>query len=208
MLIALSGAAAVSALLAIGADRDGRRHRGFYLLKPLTTVLIAGIAASGAASAYQQWILVALLLSLAGDVCLMFAGPRAFLASLASFLIAHLAFTTAFLQGVGAVPLPGWLAVVPLGAAALLWWVLPRAGRLKLPVLIYAMVIGAMVFAAAAREQALGDTSSTLALAGALLFMLSDACLAVRRFVHPYRHAQAIILSTYWVAIGLIAWSV
>jgi len=47
-----------------------------------------------------------------------------------------------------------------------------------------------------------------LAVAGALLFVVSDSSLALRKFAGPYRGAQALILSTYWISIGLIASSV
>ena len=211
MIPALIVAAALSAALAIAADWEERRHRAFYALKPLTTLLIAGIAAAtpAAAPAYQLWILVALAFSLAGDVCLMFEGDGWFFAGLGSFLLAHLAFVTAFMQGMHGTELPFWLAAVVLYAVALLIVLLPRAGKLKPALLLYSAVLAAMVFAAAARHQALPhDARSTCALAGALLFMLSDSLLGWRRFVGPYRGAQALVLSSYWAAIGLIAGSV
>jgi uncharacterized membrane protein YhhN len=65
-----------------------------------------------------------------------------------------------------------------------------------------------MVFAAAARHESIGDDASLRALLGALLFMVSDSLLGWRRFGRRFRYAQALILSTYWGAIGLIAWSV
>jgi alkenylglycerophosphocholine hydrolase len=212
--IALTAAAAVSALAAIAADWEERRHRAFFALKPVTTLLVIAVAASISWSGpYAQWVLVALALSLAGDVFLMFgdgarASDRAFVAGLASFLLAHLAFVVAFAQGLRAPDLPGWLAAVVFYAAGLLFVLLPRAGALKLPVLLYCLVLAAMVFAAAARHATLGDADSLRAVLGALLFMLSDSLLGVRRFVGRYRHAQALILSTYWGAIGLIAWSI
>ena len=218
MVTALSAAAAVSALLAIAADWEERRHRAFYVLKPLTTLLIVGIAlaATAATPAYRHWIVAALLLSLAGDVCLMFtrgAGAggtdqRWFIGGLGSFLLAHGAFAAAFLQGVAAPDPPGWLAAVVFYAGGLLFVLLPRAGALKLPVLVYCLALAAMVFTAAARHAALADGASLCALLGALLFMLSDSALGWRRFVGRFRGAQALILSTYWSAIGLIAWSV
>jgi uncharacterized membrane protein YhhN len=218
MITALGAAAAVSALLAIAADWEERRHRAFYVLKPLTTLLIVGIAlaATAATPAYRHWIVAALLLSLAGDVCLMFtrgAGARGadhrwFIGGLGSFLLAHGAFAAAFLQGVAAPDPPGWLAAVVFYAGALLFVLLPRAGALKLPVLVYCLALAAMVFTAAARHAALADGASLCALLGALLFMLSDSALGWRRFVGRFRGAQALILSTYWSAIGLIAWSV
>lgn len=210
MIPALSITAAVSAVLAIAADWNARRHRAFYVLKPLTTVLIIAIAlaAQPLAPTYQYWIVAALTLSLAGDVCLMFDGDRWFVAGLGSFLLAHGAFAAAFLEGVAAPNPPGWLAAVVFYAAGMLFVLLPRAGRLKLPVLGYCLALAAMVFTAAARQASLHDAASLSALCGALLFLLSDSVLGWRRFVGPFRGAQALILSTYWTAIGLIAWSV
>ena len=216
--IALSVAAAASGALAIAADWEERRHRAFFVLKPLTTLLIIAASASlvGAASAatpYAQWILTALALSLCGDVFLMFGdgartSDRAFIAGLVSFLLAHVAFVLAFAQGLRAPVLPGWLAGVMFYAIGLLFVLLPRAGQLKLPVLVYCLVLAAMVFAAAARHASFHDADTLRAVLGALLFLASDSLLAVRRFVGRYRGAQALILSTYWSAIGLIAWSV
>jgi alkenylglycerophosphocholine/alkenylglycerophosphoethanolamine hydrolase len=212
--IALSVAAAVNGALAIAADWEERRHKTFFVLKPLTTLLVIGIAASISLSTpYAQWVLLALALSLCGDVFLMFgdgarASDRAFIAGLVSFLLAHLAFVAAFVQGIGAPDLPGWLAAVVFAAIALLFVLLPRAGALKLPVLVYCLVLAGMAFAAAARHETFDDAASLRAVAGALLFMLSDSLLGVRRFVGRYRGAQALILSTYWGAIGLIAWSI
>jgi alkenylglycerophosphocholine/alkenylglycerophosphoethanolamine hydrolase len=209
--IALGAAAALSAAAAIAADWEERRHRAFFALKPLTTLLIIGVAATAPLSLpYTQWVLVALALSLCGDVFLMFgdgarASDRAFIAGLVSFLLAHLAFVWAFAQGLRAPELPGWLAIVVFYAVGLLLVLLPRAGAHKLPVLAYCLVLAAMVFAAAARHASFGDTSSLLAVLGALLFLVSDSLLGVRRFVGRFRGAQALILSTYWGAIGLIA---
>lgn len=210
MIPALAVCAVLSGALAIAADRNERRHPAFYALKPLTTLLVIGIAlaATPSTASYQHWIVVALVLSLSGDVCLMFQGERWFIGGLGSFLLAHLAFAAAFLAGVGAAEPPGWLAAVAFYAGAMLFVLVPRAGALKIPVLAYCLVLGAMVFTAAARHAALADPESLRAVAGALLFMLSDSLLGWRRFVGAFRHAQAAILSTYWAAIGLIAWSV
>jgi uncharacterized membrane protein YhhN len=216
---ALAVAAAVSALLAIAADWEERRHRAYFVLKPLTTALIIGVAASlsvegdAVPDPYAQAVLVALGLSLCGDVFLMFgdgarASDRAFIAGLVAFLLAHVAFVFAFVQDLRSPELPGWLAAVVFYAGALLFVLLPRAGALKLPVLLYCLVLAAMVFAAAARHASFGDGDSLRAVLGTLLFLLSDSALGLRRFVRRYRGAQALILSSYWGAIGLIAGSV
>lgn len=56
--------------------------------------------------------------------------------------------------------------------------------------------------AGAARQRGL------LAAAGATLFMVSDAVLALNRFRTPFRLAQAAIMSTYVAAQLLIALSI
>jgi alkenylglycerophosphocholine hydrolase len=210
MLIALSAAAFVCAVLAIAADREQGRHPAFYALKPLTTLFIVALAlfTPTVAPVYQQWIVAALLLSLAGDISLMFSGNRWFLGGLGSFLLAHLAFVAAFLQGVTEPAPPWWAWAVLPAAAAMLVVLLPKAGRLKLPVVLYCLVLTAMVLAAAARYAEFPGMLAQSALVGAVLFLLSDALLGWRKFAGPFPGAQAAILSTYWMAIWLIALSV
>lgn len=207
----LSFAAAASALLAIAADWEERRHKSFYLLKPLTTLLILGVAATLPAQSgdtYRAFVLGALALSLAGDVCLMFEGDAWFIGGLGSFLLAHLLFIPAFLSGVPAYALPWWSALLAIYAAVLAAKLLRHAGPLKLPVLVYVLALSGLALAATMRHQALPSGAALLALAGALFFVASDSALGIRRFLGPFRGAQALILSTYWTAIGLIAWSV
>jgi uncharacterized membrane protein YhhN len=53
------------------------------------------------------------------------------------------------------------------------------------------------------------DHSLTACLAGvgAILFTISDTTLAVNHFLRRFRWAQVAILSTYYAAQTLIAWS-
>jgi len=200
-------AAAVSAMFAIlSEERRAGRHVAFYLLKPVTTLLVLGAVASAdsADPAYRNWICVALLLSTCGDIALLRAGNVAFMAGLGSFLVAHGLFVWAFLLDGLSTP-PPWCALPIVCGVAFFVWLLPRTGELKIPVIVYAAALVAMTLAAAARSDVRGDASGWLAVAGALLFLLSDSALAVRQFNGPYRRAQALILSTYWLAVGLIA---
>jgi len=213
MITTLIGAAAISAAGAIAAEWRGQehRHRSFYLLKPLTTLLILALAALTKAhtpAEYRLWVMLALLFCAVGDICLMFKGERWFLAGLLNFLIGHALFIAAFVQGLTQFSLPWWSLMWAAFALPVAFVVLPRTATLKIPVLVYMSVIGAMVLAAFARHSALADRSALLALAGATLFMLSDSSLAIRQFIGPYAYAQPLILSTYWLAIGLIAFSV
>lgn len=203
-------AAAVSAVLAVGCEeRAGGRHPAFYVLKPLTTLLILGavLTAPGADPDYRLWVAAALLLSTCGDTALMREGDAWFLAGLSSFLLAHGVFVAAFLADGNHLP-PLWTTVPVLAGVGFLIWLLPRTGPLWLPVTLYAAALIGMSVTAAARMELRGDTGAMLAAAGALVFLVSDAALAVRRFHGPYPRAQALILSTYWSALGLIAASV
>ncbi len=209
MINLFAAGAVVCAMLAIAADWNERRHRSFYLLKPLTTLLIAAFAASAdGTTPYRELVIAALLVSTVGDVCLMFKGNGWFIGGLVSFLCAHLLFVAAFVQGVTPIAVPWWAWVVVPYGALLLWFLLPHAGPLKAPVVVYCAVIFAMVLAASARHAALPSPDSLCALVGAFVFLLSDSALAVRQFRGSYPGAQALILSTYWLAIGLIAASV
>jgi len=208
---ALFAAAAVSAQLAIAAEWEERRHPAFYLLKPLTTVLILAAALSltpASADGYRLWVLIALALSMLGDICLMFEGDGWFMGGLGSFLLAHVGFIVAFLKGVSLAWPPAWTLLPLAYGLGLCAWLLPRAGALRIPVALYCLVLLGMTLAAALRLQTLGGRPALLAVAGALLFVVSDSALALRKFAGPYRGAQALILSTYWASIGLIAASV
>lgn len=204
----LVAAIVIAALVAIAADWHETRPPLFKLMKPATTVLIIALAFGAPDSTYRNWLLAALLLSLLGDIALMWESDRAFIAGLLSFLLAHLLLLPALLDGVGlgTPPPAAWaLGVYALAFGAVL---LPRApAPLRLPVLIYGAVLCAMALAALLRWQAHGDAGSRQALLGALLFVVSDSALGARRFVGYYPGAQGLILATYWAAIGCFAGS-
>ena len=203
--------AGVSAVLHVHAEYRGPRWR-VYVFKPLTTALLLALslvaagAAGGAGGRYPLAIAAGLCLSLSGDVFLMLPGDR-FVAGLASFLLAHVAYLVAFTTNAafGAAP----AAFVPYAAAglavlALLW---RRLGRLRGPVTLYVVVIMAMAAQAAVRALTLQTTPALLAAAGAALFVASDATLALDRFHTRFRSARALVMGTYVPAQWLIALS-
>ncbi|HVT34464.1 MAG TPA: lysoplasmalogenase, partial [Nevskiaceae bacterium] len=186
MITILCVAAALCAIAAIAAEWNERRHGSFYLLKPLTTLLIIGIALCGAPSEYRQLVLLALVLSLAGDVCLMFEGDGWFIGGLGSFLVAHVLFVAAFAHGIPGNGIPWWSAVFVLYGIGFFGWLLPKTGKLMPAVIIYGIALLSMAIAASARWATLLDARAELALAGAVLFIVSDSSLAVRKFSGPY----------------------
>ena len=99
------------------------------------------------------------------------------------------------------------LAPVSLYAGTGLWLMLPGAGALALPLIIYVIVIAAMIWRAAAC--ALQPRDNLLLrwgpLAGALLFGFSDTLIGIHRFAQPLPGAAFAIILTYWAGQALFA---
>ncbi len=209
MLLLLCLLVLASTVLLLRAEQQGLR-RQVYVFKPLTTALILVLALatpSPVSSAYQTFVVVGLLFSLAGDVFLMLPSDR-FVAGLASFLIAHLFYIAAFHPAAGSAISAVALLPFLLYGAALLRVLWPHLGRLGGPVLLYAATLLVMGWQAAEQHLALHTTATLAALVGAALFVVSDSLLAYNRFVRPFRAAQPAVLSTYFIAQWLIALSV
>jgi uncharacterized membrane protein YhhN len=172
-------------------------------------------------AARRHWVEVGLALSLVGDVALMW--PQGFIAGLVAFLLAHLAYIVAFTRdGVGfarhKLPFVAYGAI----AAAVLWVLWPHidAGS-KVPVLAYVACLACMAAQAlawwlrargadgrapASGPSALAPFAARAAIGGAF-FMVSDASLAINRFMQPVPASPLVVLSTYWIAQALIAGS-
>ena len=196
--------------LALGVGHIAARYSGRSslagVLKPLPIALfVALVVATGDAhgEAYRWLIVAGLLLSMAGDVLLVF--PDRFVAGLASFLAAHLVYIVAFSRE--ARPHLGLLVPFLVFCLAMLRVLWARLGTDRGPVVVYVAAIAVMGWRAAARAVSPGvpEPSATLALAGALLFMTSDGVLAVNRFARPFRAADAVVMTTYYAAQALIA---
>jgi uncharacterized membrane protein YhhN len=78
--------------------------------------------------------------------------------------------------------------------------------HLKLPVLIYVVVIDLMLFSAALTlvRPEWAALPALLASVGAYLFFLSDTILGWNKFVAPLRNGQLLVRITYQVGQGLI----
>lgn len=177
------------------------------LFKPLTTLLIAYPVwrATGASPRYRAWLLAGLALSTLGDVFLMLPFD-AFVAGLASFLLAHIAYLMALRQRARwfAAVWPFVLyALVALTVASQLWPGLPAP--LRAPVVVYVAVLAAMAAQAMAVWWRRRDGFARSAAWGGACFVLSDALLAWDRFVAPFVLAPALVLASYWLAQWALA---
>lgn len=198
-----------SALLHIRAEYKGPRVY-VYVFKPLAMVFIILLALQGErpdASLYKYAIIAGLGFSLVGDIFLMLPVKR-FIEGLVSFLVAHLCYIVAFSAGIR-LSFSSWLLALFLLYVVIMFAILfPHLGKMKLPVLVYELVIVIMAWRAVERWAQIGDTGALLALAGAILFVISDSAWAINQFVRRYKSAQALILSSYFCAQWLIALSV
>jgi uncharacterized membrane protein YhhN len=198
------GLPAVLALVDWYAVARGDRRTETWA-KPATLVALVLVACVLGATdtAAGLWLLVALVLSLAGDVLLLGDSETRFRLGLGSFLLGHLALVVAFTRlGLES---PAWLWIAWLVLFVCLITtrrVVPatflRGGRaLAFPVAIYTVVIGAMVIFAF-------DTGEPLIAVGATVFAASDSILAVNRFGSPRLWAPVAVMVTYHVGQALI----
>lgn len=205
----LSVLAAMSGSVFIWTTYAGRAWQR-YLFKPLTTVLILGVALTVPApfSEFYRWMVAAgILFSLGGDIFLMVPQDR-FVLGLASFLVAHIFFIVAYNSRTGFHVTWWLLAPYAIFAAVLFYLLWPHIGAVRIPVVVYGLVLMLMGWQAAEQWWVVRDLSTLLAMAGAILFLLSDGTLALNKFRAPVAHANLIVMTTYYAALLLIAWSV
>lgn len=175
-----------------------------YVCKPAATAGLVWLAVAvvPADGSVRAAFVVALVLSLVGDVFLMLPSDR-FVPGLVAFLGAHVAYVVGFVLGRGS---GGALAVgvvitlvvaVPVGGR-MLSAVRRSAPDLVVPVAVYMTVIGVMVALAT-------GWGNAWAIGGAWLFFASDALIAETRFVGPRSWGRTAVIVTYHLGqLGLV----
>lgn len=173
--------------------------------KPLALIalIVVALALDPAEPTVRAWFVVALVLSLAGDVALL--DDRRFVVGLAAFLLAHLAYI------VGLVLADDWSGRAFASGAVLMLIVGASVGRRIIrgaeresPALGWAVI--AYLFAISSMFAAAGATGNPWALVGAGLFVASDSILGWRRFVGDERWMPVAIMVTYHLGqAGLVA---
>ena len=178
-----------------------------WFTKPGTILaLLVWWAVFGGFQGRSIWFGLALFFGLLGDIFLLLP-RRFFLIGLAFFLIGH----AMYIGGLWFSPLELGLryAVLVVPLVALLFLVAPHilgsmrekeyTRRMRVPVLIYMLIISAMVFYAG--STLLRDDwqypISLLALLGSIFFFCSDTMLAFREFVRPFTRARFWVRITY-----------
>lgn len=175
--------------------------------KPATLVALIGVAVTldPVDPTIRTWMVIGLVLSLAGDVFLLME-EKFFIAGLASFLLGHIAYVVALQMADRSMP---WtfvgLAIVVVSVAVVGRKIVSAVAagdhpEIVGPVIAYLVVISAMVVSAF-------GTTGVWAIVGAFLFYVSDATLAWNRFVEPRKYGPLAVMVTYHLGqAGLVAW--
>ncbi len=190
-----------------------KAQRQIYVIKPLATLLVIAVALLSFREArmnptYTVGVLIGLALSFGGDIALMFQSNRkAFMIGLVLFLLAHVAYAVTFtlLAGLDAIVWPATLVLLVLGGGT---YRLFRGGlgTMKVPVIVYIVVISVMVNQAVAtfNSSAFNTSQVWMIAIGAALFYISDVILAANRFWKPFQYNR-ISLAFYYAGQFLIA---
>ena len=192
---------ALGALVYLALDAAGTEALWMAALKIVPIGALFWLAATGLAGVTRALTLTALVFSATGDVLLAIPFANHFVFGLGAFLLAQLTYAGNFLRhsqvGGRRFALRGTAIVI--AALLLARQVLPGAGELALPVVFYIVAIVFMALSAAAHR-----SGSSLLFAGAVTFMVSDALIALNRFVNPVPLAGTWIMLTYYGAQALL----
>ena len=201
--------AIISAILHIRADLKQLTHQT-YLFKPLTFILIILFSIFQVPEVsifYKMMIIYGLAFSMLGDIMLMLPTDK-FMHGLASFLIAHIFYIIAFVSD--SIFPANILYLIPglIIGAIILRILLPRVEGKTIPIVIYSLVLILLLWQATSRLGLSYSHSSIVALVGSIFFISSDVTLVFNRFVRKLKDGQLFILSTYYIAQLLIAYSI
>lgn len=180
-------------IIGFSTDNSWRFATKPFLLPILTAYYICSVPKA------NFLFLTGLVMSFFGDLFLML--PDGFIPGLASFLIAHIIYILTFKplfkhKNLFLIPL---IITFVIG---LFWFLYPNLGVMKLPVLLYAITIGTMLYVAI-------GTKKTWLIIGAVLFVISDSILALNLF---YKHSTlgglcvmfSYVIAQYCLVKGMI----
>jgi uncharacterized membrane protein YhhN len=173
------------------------------LTKPLLMPMLMLYVFSQTHILNRNKLIFILVFAWLGDMFLLIPGnsPLYFQLGLGSFLIMQIAYIRLFSSQSpsGKFVLRQWISwpMVPVIAYVilLLSFLFPYISpALRIPVGLYAIALGAMLFSAFLRKI---DSSYFLLLMGAIFFVLSDSFLAIAKFYYSFPGVSFLIMITY-----------
>lgn len=179
-------------------------------VKPTLMPLLALYTLACAGGKDIRLLLAALLFGCVGDILLLQDGLLFFVGGMVAFFLGHLCYI--FLFGSRSwrdMPLKGWLIAFSVIAVLLagLVFALHIKGVLLVPMILYGTVLMLLVFSAFMGLASLSDAAWRPILAGALLFLVSDAMIAAQTFgaIPTTSLTHFLVMLTYIAAQTLLA---
>lgn len=205
-------AALVLLITLLASEKQGRTPRGVGIKGCLSALFVAAaLIQPHPVPAYYHRILAGLVFGLIGDVCLAIPGKRSFRVGLFAFLAGHIFYIWAF----AGLTRPGdWgspvQAVILACSGGAFWWLRPHLGRMRIPVVVYLVVITLMLAGAWAvfRHTEIETAGRAFVWIGALCFYASDLFVARQRFVTEQYLNRLIGLPLYYAGQFLLAFSI
>jgi uncharacterized membrane protein YhhN len=151
----------------------------------------------------RNFMLLALLFSLAGDILLMYddQDPMFFMFGLVVFLKAHIMYIIVFLKhrnkSRNLIP---FIALLIIYGAGLFYLLKDGLGAMFLLVVVYMIVILTMATTAFLRKGNVPKLNYNLVFLGAILFLVSDSLLSLNMFHKTIPFANIMIMLTYGLA--------
>ncbi|MEP0154518.1 lysoplasmalogenase [Pseudophaeobacter sp.] len=210
----MTGTGIFTGILEVAALCAALGYLGFTARAPsvlrsvLKTFSVAALAIAALGQGAPLWLILGLALCALGDYFLSREGEKAFMGGVGAFALGHLAYVVLFLghpnSDLGQIwVMPGLGLTGAIFALGLVMMPIlaPRAGDLKLPVLLYVPIILSMGLAALT----LTGPALVWVVPAALAFMASDVILAFETFVLPTNHplrryAPYLVWPLYWGA--------
>ncbi|SEF52437.1 lysoplasmalogenase [Algoriphagus boritolerans] len=171
----------------------------YQITKPIASTLLT------------KSILSALIFSWIGDILLLW--PQLFVYGLGAFFMAQICYIIGFklaqrgpnrLDQVNFIKLFFFNLPIYLTAAFTFYLINPNLGSMKIPVILYLIVIVSMVATARDRFKKCNPASFWQVFIGGLFFFISDGTIAISRFFMDFPESGIIIMGTYVIAQLLI----
>ncbi len=175
------------------------------LVKALPIWILAGLAFMAKGVPLHRHLALALALSGFGDLFLSLSFANNFAAGMGAFLLAQLAYISNFWSRRRPMTKVAVMEKILL-AAVMVWvigmgyWVVPKAGSIAPALVVYFSALTLMVLLSVL------STAPRIAVAGALLFLLSDSLIGLDRFVTPLPERHLAVMSSYYLAQALLFW--
>jgi len=204
-----------------------RKESKLYLIfKPLTMIFVIMICifsffSKGSDTRFSSIILIGLLLSIVGDIALMFRLPDKsnkimkvlFLIGLCFFFFAHISYIIAFSIFNGFFTQDITVGIVAIILVIMLFAVYTSKGdmskSLRIPTFMYMSILGFMLTKALSTSLGsyFSDLQATIIVIGAVMFTMSDIILGFRTYVNNSIMLRIILLALYFPAQLMFALS-